>query len=560
MNRLVSFEDSLERLVLDVQARVLTACSQPTFERRLQESLCETASAFFSHAAAGDFAQPLGLYFATYRSFGKGTDERTRLVGEFLCFYLLAADVFDDIEDGDAEGKPFARHGLPVATNLALTLLVLGLDALGKAIECTASAVECTASAGEAATLLRVFNRVSLRAVSAQHLDLLGEAKTRAEVLQVHEGKTSSLSLLTECGALVAGGNPQEIETFRQLGAKLAQVAQIVDDVRDIFGKDSSSDLRSGKSTYPLACLRELVSEAEFAEYQATLHNWDPETGLSRIREFYYDSGVIDECAGEVETLRVEVHDLVAGLPTLRSEHRLLLQIVDTLAGTLYEPDEVPGSARVRAACGEFGAALANEARRFAAHKELWSAAELPALRPWHLPFFLFSPRERTIFYPDLDGLAAEVLPFFAKLLATTLDEAHAVLGKLAPFFLAHELVHARRFDLGLLSEDSWHEEIVANSLGLAYLEESRPALAQEVLAYAGRVLEATAPPEELWALADRLLSEARFSPRSGLVDYEQTAEGAAQLHAILLERLAGASVRGLAAHYLEDSALVAAE
>jgi len=553
MNRLVVLEDSLERFVLDVQARVLSACSQPLFESRLRNALCDTASAFFSHAATRDFTQPLGLYFATYRSFGKCSDERTRLVGEFLCFYLLAADVFDDIEDGEAENKPFARHGLPVATNLALTLLVLGLDSLGRA-------VAESDDAAEGAALLRIFNAVSLTAVAAQHLDLLGEAKTRAEVLRVHEGKTSSLSLLTECGALVAGATGSEAAVFRGVGAKLAQIAQIVDDVRDIFGKDSSSDLLSGKATYPLACLREAISDDKWAEYDELLQSWAGESSLTKVRELFYDAGVVNECADEVESLRVDVHSLVATLPKLRSEHRLLLQIVDTLAGALYEPEELPCSEQIRTLRGAFGERLAQEAHEFCSEERLWAEAPLPSLRPWNQPFFMFAPDERAIYYPDLDGLAAEVLPFFAKLLATTLEDARAVLTRLAPFFLAHELVHARRFDLGLLSEDTWHEEIVANSLALTYLDSTRPKLADEVLHFSARVVEATEPTGALLHEAAKLLEEARFGPRSGWHDYEHSAEDAARLHALLLLELSGANLTHLAGSYLAVSEPAAAE
>lgn len=553
MNRLVVLEDSLERFVLDVRTRVLSACAQPLFEDRLQAALCDTASAFFAHAGSRDFTQPLGLYFATYRSFGKSSDERTRLVGEFLCFYLLAADVFDDIEDGEADNKPFARHGLPVATNLALTLLVLGLDSLGRA-------VEISHDAKEGAALLRIFNRVSLTAVAAQHLDLLGEAKTRAEVLRVHEGKTSSLSLLTECGALVAGAGSSEAEVFRSIGAKLAQIAQIVDDVRDVFGKDASADLLSEKATYPLACLREVASEEVWAEYRALLQAWDGESSLTQVRELFYEAGVVAECADEVESLRVDVHSLVAEIPALRAEHRLLLQIVDTLAGALYEPDELPCSERVRTLKGAFGEALAHQARSFCSELQLWDGAPLPSLRPWNQPFFLFAPHERAIYYPDLDGLAAEVLPFMAQLLATSLEDARSVLTQLAPFFLAHELVHARRFDLGLLSEDTWHEEIVANAVALAYLESARPELGREVLYYSGRVLEANKPSAALAHHVERLLTEARSQPRSGWIDYDQSAEDAAVIHALLLQQLSGANLSDVARWYLVDAASEAAE
>jgi geranylgeranyl pyrophosphate synthase len=523
-------EDSLAKLVSEVQENVIRSCEQSRLDPSLCGLLGDTAREFFDKSGGGDFAQPLGLYFATYRSFGKNTDEVARLVGEFLCFYLLAGDAFDDVEDGDSHRKPFGRDGVPIATNAALMFIVLGLDALGRAIEACGGSVQ-------GARLIRVFNDVSITGVSAQHVDLVGALRSRADVLALHKGKASSLALLTECGAVVAGASSVEAGAMREIGYKFAQIVQIVDDVRDMFGSDVSSDLRDDKATYPRFCLYELLSEAGWAEYRDLVEHCDTAEGLDRVRAIYHDSGALDLCAEKMDELRQEVHTLVSRLPNPGAYHRLLLEIVDALSGTLYEPEELDVSAPVRAVEGPLAKRLRREACGFMDHVD-WGDGEAPALRPWHLPFFLFSPSERRIYFPDLDGLAPEILPFYAELLGTTLSDVEQLVPQIAPFFMAHEHVHARRCELGLLTDDTWHEEVLANAYALAYVSEHAPEVAEALLQYAERLLGASAPSPALREQAERLLEEGLVGPAPEGRDYGHSAVESAQIYALHLTLL----------------------
>jgi geranylgeranyl pyrophosphate synthase len=547
-------EDCLSKFVGDVNAMVLAACDQSRLDPSLRSLLRDSALEFFDNTGETGFAQPLGLFFATYRSLGKNSDQVTRLVGEFLTFYMLAGDAFDDVEDGDSERKPFGRDGVPIATNTSLMFIVLGLDALGRAVElCNGSEM--------GPRLFRVFNDVSITGVAAQHVDLKGQVTCRESILELHRGKASSLALLTECGAVVAGAAPDVALRFRDLGYKFAQIVQIVDDVRDLFGTDASSDLRQNKATYPLFCLKELVAEEEWSRYKELVVHCESADALRSIRDIYHGSGALDLCAEKVEELRHQVHGATVAFERPNSYHRILLDIVDALAGALYDPEPEAASATVRALRGPFAERLEVAATKVTEEQGLFTLdLPRPELRPWHLPFFLFSPSARCIYFPDLDGLGPEVLPFYGQILGSDLSEVQRLLPEIAPFFMAHEHVHARRFDLGLLGEDVWHEEVIANALALAYVQKHEPDVARALLGYVERLLSASPPSVELQEDAVRLLREGFTGPAPEGRDYGYSPLEAAQIYALHLRMMPRQSVDELEARYLRaaDSSIAA--
>src|SRR5688572_29993374 len=190
----------LSEFVLAVREKTLELLLDDRFPRDQQELLRRAVLRLFDLTAPGDFAQPLGLLYAVYRGFGRKTDAQTRLIGVFCVCYLTSFDLFDDVQDDDLAGKPLETAGAPIAINSALALLLVGLRALGEAAHLEADPTR----RGE---YMAVFNRASLVAVGAQHTDLAGTGAvpTPAQVLATNRAKTSSVALLTECGALLGG-------------------------------------------------------------------------------------------------------------------------------------------------------------------------------------------------------------------------------------------------------------------------------------------------------------------------------------------------------------------
>jgi hypothetical protein len=125
----------------------------------------------------------------------------------------------------------------------------------------------------------------------------------------------------------------------------------------------------------------------------------------------------------------------------------------------------------------------------------------VPELVSWHLPICLYQPDQNRIYYSDLDGLPEEVAPFHADLLAAQPEPTVDLLRDAMPFLIAHELTHAFRDQLGLLSGDAWLEEAIANEVAYAYVARHAEDTASAVLRLAERIVdrngEGSRRPEE---------------------------------------------------------------
>lgn len=542
--------ESLDCFVSRVKERVTSRVADRLFPVDQAGLSIATVERCFANSQAGDWAQPLGLFYACYRSLGRETDEQAVELGAFLLLYVLALDLFDDVQDDDLAGKTFEAAGPAVATNSALTFLFVGLDALRVSMESERS-LELRMR------YLELFNRVSLVAVSAQHKDLVGvhersvsrerRGPSREALLETYEGKTSSVALFAECGALLGGADRSTARLLGCVGSDLARMVQVVDDVRDLFGKDLSPDLVSGKLTFPMVCFLEKASEEQlrrFEQLRGRAQSAD-EDALPEVRELLFESGAIAGCAETLEDLRVGIHERIGGLSEQRSEHRMLLFIVDTLASSLYEPEPVPETSRLLTPVPSPGdASFARDvhvaADRFLRIMRPFGAPESVSLRPWHRPLYLFEPASGVVYYPDLDGLSGEIVPFFAAQLGLDAEETARSIRRTAPLLVAHELVHAWRSALGLLGSDAWHEEHVANEVAWAYAERLAPDSAAASLEASRRILEARASVEsaEQASSLDAIVVAAS-EPSSAGCDYDLDLADVASVHARMMVRFA---------------------
>jgi hypothetical protein len=120
-----------------------------------------------------------------------------------------------------------------------------------------------------------------------------------------------------------------------------------------------------------------------------------------------------------------------------------------------------------------------------------YGAPNAPRLRPWHLPQWMYWADEDTLYYPDLEDLRAEILPFQQRLLGVEdTSEVERLVRQQLPAVLAHEMFHCWRGASGRLTCDHWHEEWAANRLAVAYAQEHCPNELATVLGIASHVLE----------------------------------------------------------------------
>jgi geranylgeranyl pyrophosphate synthase len=488
--------DFLRRIEANVD-RVIAAGS---FDQTQRELLSASASQYRPRTRKNPLGDPLAVFYLIARAHRDELDEQAVELASFCQFYLLALDLLDDVQDSDLGGKPHANVGAAMAVNDAMTLLFLGLSALERCMQ-------LETSPRRRMLYLKLVNRVALTTGRGQHIDLMGErgARTPSEVLAMQRQKTASVTLICECAALYGGVSEEEREHYRVLGENLSLLVQVLDDVRDVYGKRRSPDLETDKLTYPLACFVETASEAQ-RQQLATLKQRLPDS-LGEIRQLLYDSGTLRRVARSMEGFRRAVHHELAWLGEDAATLRLLLLVIDQLVEGIYTPKPISETAQLRAPGTGWHAHVRRLASELEQRLRPLGAPATPPLVPWHQPQWMYDKQRGVIFYPDIEGLPEETLPFQAALLGEPdLERVAALVWRQAPAVMAHELFHHYRDSLGLLSSDMWHEELVANSLAIAYAARYEPAAVAGGVELANRILgraEHRLSPE-----AERILSE----------------------------------------------------
>lgn len=518
---------SLEAHLAAVHRRVVEAIDGASVPEPQRALLRATVAPVLRQAAAEPFGSPLVLEHLVATAHGRRTTEPAAVhTGAFLLLYILALDLFDDVQDGETSQTAHAEAGDAVAINSALALLFLALDELRRAMEIEPPAHRLG--------YLALFNRISLLAVGGQHEDLVSAPRGKQEVLACLAGKTSSMSLVAECGALLGRCDDAQRQRYRELGEHMAILVQIRDDLADVYGKDHSPDLRDGKVTYPLACFLERATADERARLEALMSA--PNDELRAIRELLHTSGAVDDAASSIEASRQRIHQAAVEAGGAAGPMRALLSVVDALASGVYEPAEVEVSRVLREPTGGWHDEVREELRRFQERTRGLGLAAPPRLCPWHLPQWMFVTEPEAIWYPDLEDLAVEILPFQAHLLGE--PDPMAIEPRVRaqlPAVLAHELFHFQRLAHGRLTLDHWHEEWAANRLAVAYLSAHAPDVLAESLALADDVLARF--PHHLDEQAKRVL--ARCSAPTDANGYGMDAEKTAVVSLALVRQLA---------------------
>ena len=200
------------------------------------------------------------------------------------------------------------------------------------------------------------------------------------------------------------------------LGENLSLLVQVLDDVRDVYGKPRSPDLESGKMTYPLACFLERASAEQRAALRLAQASACP-ASLREIRALFYDTGALRQVASRMEGFRRAIHAEVARSARKRALMRCCCtsSITWSPACTRHSPSLRPrSSARAKSGWHAYVQRLARaNSRTFGG----FGAPAPPPLVPWHLPHWMYDKARGVIFYPDIEGLPEETLPFQAALL-----------------------------------------------------------------------------------------------------------------------------------------------
>jgi geranylgeranyl pyrophosphate synthase len=505
-----------------VESSIDEAILAGSFDESQRKQLLSAASQYRPRTRQNPLGDPLSVFYLIARAHRPELDEQGLELASFCRFYLLALDLLDDVQDNDLSGKPYAQIGAGMAINDALTLLFLGLSALERCMR-------LEQSSARRMLYLKIVNRVALTTGRGQHLDLMGEKGARSpdEVLAMQRNKTASLTLLCECAALYGGVTDEQREHYRALGENLSLLVQVLDDVRDVYGKRRSPDLETGKMTYPLACFFDSASpeqQERFEQLKRALPG-----SLREIRELFYRSGTLRHVASSMDGFRRAIHHEIAVLGESAATHRLLLFVIDQLVEAVYAPRPITETAALRHPQSGFHGHVRRLADEFEARLRPLGAPKTPPLVPWHRPEWMYDKSRGVIYYPDIEGLPEETLPFQAALLGEPdLGRVATLMWRQAPAVIAHELFHHYRDAVGELSTDMWHEELVANTLAVAYSARFEPTALAGAIELSERVL--SLPEHRLSEAAERVLRELldparKPRPNSGYgLDLQQTA------------------------------------
>ncbi len=214
----------------------------------------------YSVFAGGKRIRPVLAMAAAEAVGGEATDVLPLAVSlECIHTYSLVHDDLPAMDDDDLRrGKPTAHKvfGEAVAILAGDALLTFGLGVLASPEVMRIYPPE---------RLLRVISELCTaagpsRLIAGQVMDLMNEGKDVApEVVEaIVANKTGALiraSLL--CGAILAGGTPEEAQMLGKFGELLGVVFQIRDDLLDIegdpvkMGKAVRKDQGRGKATFP---------------------------------------------------------------------------------------------------------------------------------------------------------------------------------------------------------------------------------------------------------------------------------------------------------------------
>jgi geranylgeranyl diphosphate synthase type I len=177
-------------------------------------------------------------------------DERAALPVAAACtLFFLGADLYDSILDHEL--PPYWRTRDTAEVNLAATTLLAALPQLSIAL----LREEGTPPA-RLWELAYLFANTALELNAGQHEDVLFpnlENVSLEDSRAMAERKSGSAgALLARAGAVLATEDPFTIEAYAAFGSCFGTAKQLINDVWDIWGEDTSRDLLNGKRTLPI--------------------------------------------------------------------------------------------------------------------------------------------------------------------------------------------------------------------------------------------------------------------------------------------------------------------
>ncbi|MDQ0063524.1 polyprenyl synthetase family protein [Paenibacillus harenae] len=226
----------IEQHMRDMVGRYFTA--EPLLRYALQ----------FTEDKLGESIKFGQLTLLHYRMFG-GTAPAIYQAAAAVELFILASDIFDDLQDQDAPGKSWMQVPAPIAIHVASSLLTLSQQAMQS----------CEFDQAVRLALIGLMNDQLLRAANGQMLDLMDMASDEQSYLETVKLKSASLLLFACMTGVIAAGKPWQ-PVVAEYAQEIGIAAQIRNDLRDLLRWDEKSDFLQRKRTLLTMYLVESVS------------------------------------------------------------------------------------------------------------------------------------------------------------------------------------------------------------------------------------------------------------------------------------------------------------
>lgn len=298
---------------------------QPALDAEMVAVLSAALAAHRARAV-GLAARPAALLLLVARAEGHVVDDALREAAVGFTLEYLALTLIDDAADDELTGLA-ATLGPAVTVNAGLALYTLALDAL--------HAAGHHASAERRAALRACMSEHSLRAATGQHRDLRRhQPATLDEAAAQIAAKTALIAEIAEFAALLAGAAPARARAIGGATRHSCLMRQIVNDVRDLFGKRESGDLRDDRATLPILCFRS-AADADAMRRYTTLRAELP-ASLPALRELLVGAGALTATARIMERARRSLHAEADALGLRGGPFDLYLDFADAMADQVY--------------------------------------------------------------------------------------------------------------------------------------------------------------------------------------------------------------------------------
>ncbi|MGO4111049.1 polyprenyl synthetase family protein [Paenibacillus sp. YAF4_2] len=214
------------------------------------EPLAEYARAFIREKQAESMRFGL-LTVLHYRMFG-GNSESIYQAAAAVELFILASDILDDLQDGDAPLQAWSQVPAAAAMQVAVSLIVLSQQAI----------LELEFGQAELIRVMRMMNEQLLKAANGQMLDLMNAVTDEESYLRVVQHKSAAL-IVFACmtGVMLTGRDWHPI--VAEYAEEVGMAAQIKNDIRDLLRWDDKNDFILRKKTLLTLFLLEEIAEQD---------------------------------------------------------------------------------------------------------------------------------------------------------------------------------------------------------------------------------------------------------------------------------------------------------